>query len=237
MIGNINSIETMGLVDGPGVRLVVFMQGCPMRCIFCHNPETWDTKEHLLMSPSEIVALALKYKSYFKNNGGITFSGGEPLIQPAFLLETLKLCKENNINTCLDTSGVGLGDYDEILKYTDLVIYDIKAISKYDYHNITKGNIATTQKFLESCALNNTRLWIRQVIIPGINDNREYILKLKAYIKKIKHVDKIELLPYHKLGIGKYDKMGIEYPLRETKNMSKTRIKELSKILNSKEDI
>lgn len=233
MLGNINSIETMGLVDGPGVRYVVFMQGCPLRCIFCHNPETWNTKESIMMTPKQIVDGALKYKSYFKNNGGITLSGGEPLMQPAFLLETLKLCKENGIHTCLDTSGVGNGDYEEILKYTDLVLYDIKALEQPAYKDITGGNIKATFKFLETCQKQNTKLWIRQVIVPGVNDNETYILKLKEYIKGLKNIEKIELLPYHTLGVSKYDKLGIDYSLKETKEMSKSKIEELYKLLIS----
>ena len=126
MLGKINSIETMGLVDGPGVRFVVFMQGCPLRCIFCHNPETWDLNDKTdTYTPQELVDKILKYKPYFKHNGGVTFSGGEPLMQKEFLIQTLKLCKENNIHTCIDTAG-SITNCTEVLKYTDLVLFDIK---------------------------------------------------------------------------------------------------------------
>lgn len=228
--GNISSIETMGLVDGPGIRFVVFMQGCPMRCIFCHNPETWNTKEKLLMEPLELIKRYQKYHNYYIN-GGITFTGGEPLMQPEFLIETLKICKNFGIHTCLDTSGFGIGKYEEILKYIDLVIYDIKALEPTKYFEITGKNINESLKFLEICEKMNVPLWIRQVIVPGINDNEEYILKLKEYISTIKNVEKIELLPYHTMGTNKYEQLGIPYRLKGTKDMSNEKVNELYKIL------
>jgi len=233
MIGNINSIETLGLKDGPGVRVVIFLQGCPLRCVFCHNPETWEFKKNTSMSPEDTLNFILRYKNYFGLDGGVTFSGGEPLYQPDYLLETLKLCKKNNINTCLDTSGIFIKDAEEILKYTDLVILDIKAIDDLNYKKITNGNIEKFLEFLNICQKSNKRLWLRQVIIPGINDNIEYIYKLKDFIKNIKNVENVELLPYHTMAKEKYKNLNIPYFLENTKGMDKIKCEELEKILKS----
>lgn len=231
MTGQISSIETMGLVDGPGIRVVIFMQGCMLRCLFCHNPETWSKKGNIEMTPEEVVNIVLKYKNYFGTDGGVTFSGGEPLMQPKFLLETLKLCKKKGINTCLDTAGVGTGDYSEILKYVDLVLLDIKAIDNYEYQKITNQSINMFNEFITELNKSSKDVWIRQVIIPGINDNIEYILKLKEYIKKFKNVKKIELLPYHNNAITKYEKLGMSYKLIDVPNMDKDYLSELYKEL------
>lgn len=236
MKGNINSIETMGLVDGPGIRIVIFLQGCPLRCLFCHNPETWSKAENQEMTPEEALKKVLRYKNYFGENGGVTFSGGEPLLQPDFLLETLKLCKENNINTALDTSGVNnyTGNKEEILKYVDLVIWDIKAINKEGYKKMTSKEIDESLEFLTICQKLNKKMWLRQVIVPGINDTEEYILKLKDFIKPLKNIEKVELLPYHVLGVEKYKKMGLKYRLDGVEAMDVERCKELEKILLDK---
>lgn len=215
--GKIKQIETMGLHDGPGVRVVVFMQGCPLRCLYCHNPEMWAINEGTSYTPEELCQFILKYKAYFGDEGGVTFSGGEPLMQPEFLCACLKLCKENSINTCLDTSGVGDIKYnEEILSYVDLVIYDIKAIDADKYKYITGCSIATTEAFLNLCQKLNKKLWLRSVIVPGINDNDEYISKLSVYIKKLTNVEKIELLPYHTMGKSKYKNLNIGYVLEST---------------------
>lgn len=231
MIGKINSIETMGLVDGPGVRFVVFMQGCPLRCKFCHNPETWmlngKSKKY---SSEELIKNILNYKSYFKNNGGVTFSGGEPLMQKEFLLECLKLCKKENIHTCIDTAG-SIPDCKEILKYTDLVMLDIKGTNKNNYKEMTGSNIDTSLAFLKLCQEMNKKLWIRVVIIPGINDTKEYINELIDFIKPLKNVEKIEFLPYHTLGVHKYKELGIKYPLKDIPDMGKDKCKELENML------
>lgn len=231
MIGHIDSIETMGLVDGPGIRVVIFLQGCPLRCIFCHNPETWTVNDKTLISAEELVRHIYKYRNYFGETGGVTFSGGEPLYQHDFLLECLKLCKKMGINTCLDTSGVG--NYKDILKYVDLVIFDIKATEEELYKYITGANINKSLEFLDYCQKINKKMWLRQVIIPGINDNIEYINKLKEFIKPLKNIEKIELLPYHQLGVSKYKQLGIPYKLEKTKAMDKNKCDELYKVLIS----
>lgn len=231
MTGKINSIETMGLVDGPGVRFVVFMQGCPLRCKFCHNPETWmlngKSKKY---TPEELIKNIFNYKSYFKNNGGVTFSGGEPLMQKEFLLECLKLCKKENIHTCIDTAG-SIPDCKEVLEYTDLVMFDIKGTNKNNYKEMTGSNIDTSLAFLKLCQEMNKKLWIRVVIIPGINDTKEYINELIDLIKPLKNVEKIEFLPYHTLGVHKYKELGIKYPLKDIPDMDKDKCKELETML------
>jgi len=233
MIGKINSFETLGLKDGPGVRVVIFLQGCPLRCIFCHNPETWNDTSDTTLTPQQTIEFIKRYKNYFGEDGGVTFSGGEPLMQPDYLLETLKICKKENINTCLDTSGLFIQDPSEILKYVDLVILDIKALDNDNYKNLTKQNINRFIEFLNICQRLNKKLWLRQVIIPGINDNIEYIYKLKDFIKKIKNVENIQLLPYHTMAKEKYKNLNIPYPLENIKAMDVIRCKELEEILKS----
>lgn len=228
--GSINSIETLGLVDGPGIRVVVFFNGCKLRCLFCHNPETWNLKEQNI-SVDELVNKIKRYKPYFKNTGGVTFSGGEPLLQVDFLIEVCKKLKEENINIVLDTAGVGVGKYKQILNLVDLVILDIKAVNKKDYKYITSFDMSEFNKFLSTCQTLNKKLWLRQVIIPGINDNKEYILQLKKYIENINNVEKVELLPYHNMAISKYKELGLSYPLEKTENMDKEKCKELEKLL------
>lgn len=232
MIGYINKIESMGLVDGPGIRTVIFMQGCPLRCVFCHNPETWSFKGGTKYTPLELVNKIKRYKPYYGKDGGVTFSGGEPLVQSTFLLETSKLLKKEGINTCLDTSGVG-NNYEELLDYIDLIILDIKHLTFDGYEQITGAKMDNFLEFLDLCQKKNKKLWLRQVIIPGINDNEKYILELKKFISKINNVEKVELLPYHTMGVSKYKDLKIDYKLKNTKPMDSLRCKELEKILNS----
>ncbi|MBE6144815.1 MAG: pyruvate formate lyase-activating protein [Firmicutes bacterium] len=234
MIGYIDSVETMGLVDGPGIRFVVFFKGCKLRCLFCHNPETWTKDNALEITSEELLKKILKYKNYYVD-GGVTFSGGEPLLQDEFLIDILKKCKMVNLHTAIDTSGVGIGNYEEILKYTDLVILDIKAIDNEGFNYMTGQNIDEFYKFLDICQRLNKKLWLRQVIVPGINDTEKYILKLKEFISKIKNVEKIELLPYHLYGVDKYQKLGIEYKLKGVSAMDETHLKELYNLLIQKD--
>ena len=232
ILGNISSIESMGLVDGPGIRYVVFLQGCELRCLYCHNPETWDKdKECQRMTPEELVKKIVRFKSYFGRTGGVTFSGGEPLLQPKFLLECLKLCKKEGINTALDTAGVGFGDYDKILLLTDLVILDLKAVSEEDYKNITGQPMIRFKKFLADCQRLNKKLWIRQVIVPGINDNEENIKKIKDFVSQLRNVEKVELLPYKTIGVHKYEDLKIKYRLEGVPDMDEGKCKELEKLL------
>ncbi|WP_238899509.1 pyruvate formate-lyase-activating protein [Clostridium sp. YIM B02500] len=228
--GNVHSIESMGLVDGPGIRVVVFLQGCALRCKYCHNPDTWAANGGEEYTPEELVKKIERFKTYFASSGGgVTFSGGEPLRQPEFLLETLKLCKSKGINTCIDTAGYGFGDYDEILKYTDLVLFDIKHFTPEGYKNVTLMNIDESLEFLESMKRNNTKMWIRHVVVPGLTDDIEHLKELKKYIDEIPNVEKVELLPYHLLGTNKYEGLGIKYPLENVKAMDKELIKKYQK--------
>lgn len=228
--GNIDSFETMGLVDGPGVRFVVFMQGCPLRCAYCHNPETWSDKKKIEMTAEELVKKILKYKPYFGDDGGVTFSGGEPLKQPKFLLEALKECKKHGLHTCLDTSGFG-DNYEEILDYVDLVILDVKAIVPEKYKSLTGQVMDKYNKFLETCQAKNKKLWLRQVIVPNYNDTKEDVLKLEDYIKNIKNVERVELLPYHSMAKEKYKNLGIKYRLENVIDMDKEKCKQLEEFL------
>lgn len=232
--GNISSIETLGTLDGPGIRFVVFLQGCKLRCKYCHNPETWQIKtSNLTLTPNELVDKILRYKNYFKNGGGVTFSGGEPLLQPEFLLECLKLCKMNGIHTCLDTAGVGFGDYDEIFKYTDLIILDIKAVDSDEYTELTGQKNDVFLNFLSQVIKHNKKLWLRQVVVPTINDDKSHILKLKEFIKGIPNVEKVELLPYKTIGVHKYTDLNLPYRLDGIPELSEQKLTELNLILNN----
>ena len=232
MNGYINKIETMGLVDGPGVRTVVFLQGCPLRCLFCHNPETWQLKKGELYTPLELATKIIRNKNYFGSDGGVTFSGGEPLLQTEFLIEVCKLLKKENINICLDTSGNGTNNY-KILDYIDLVILDIKGIDEATHKNMTSHSISKVLEFIKKCNEKNKKMWIRQVIVPGINDTEEYILKLKKYIENIDNVEKVELLPYHTMGVNKYEELNLDYPLKSIPAMDKEKCLQLEEILKN----
>ncbi len=230
--GRIHSIESMGLVDGPGIRTVIFFQGCPLRCLYCHNPDTWSIQGGTEFTSEEIVEKLLRFKPYFdKSGGGVTFSGGEVLLQPEFLLETLKLCKKNNIHTILDTSGYGLGEYDKILEYTDLVLLDIKHVDDSGYKNLTGKGKVELDTFLKALEKTNTKVWIRHVVVPGLTDSDEHIIKMAKIIENIKNVEKVELLPYHTLGTSKYDILNIEYKLKDILPMNKDRTHELEILL------
>lgn len=236
MQGYIHSIETMGLADGPGLRIVVFMQGCPLRCLFCHNPDTWERENNLFTTSDEIVNTVRKYRNFIEQNGGVTLSGGEPLFQSEFTLDILKKCKKSGFHTALDTSGTGYNSelLDEILKYTDLVLLDIKAFTNSSYKKMTGNDMAEFNYFLDKIQKKNKKIWIRQVIVPCINDTKDYILKLKKYLSKIKNIERIDLLPYHNMGLDKYKKLNLKYRLDGTPNMDNTRLKELEKLLKAK---
>ena len=231
--GSVFQIESFGLVDGPGIRTVVFLTGCKLRCLFCHNPEMFK-KGVDNYTPEELFNKIIRNKPYFKrNNGGVTFSGGEPLLQSDFVIETCKLLKKENIHIALDTAGVGNGNYEEILSLVDLVIFDIKALDSKNYEYITGHKIDESLKFLDICQKMQKDLWIRQVIVPGINDTEEYILELAKFISKLKNVKKVELLPYHTMALDKYKKLNIDYKLKDTPDMDVTRCKELEDKLNN----
>ena len=226
MMASINAIETFGTVDGPGIRTVVFFNGCKLRCIYCHNPEMWYMGKKNI-SVNELVEKILKNKEYFNETGGVTFSGGEPLLYSDFIIEVSKKLKKHNIHIALDTAGVGLGNYQELLKYIDLIILDIKHTTKTGLKKITQTETTEYENFISDANKLNKKFWIRQVIVPGIMDNEEYLLSLKEFIKKINNIEKIEFLPYHKLGREKYIKLGIPYPCENTPEMDKDKCNEL----------
>ena len=226
MKASIDSIETFGLVDGPGIRTVIFFNGCNLRCKYCHNPEMWRKKDENY-TPEEIVEKVIRCKPYFKNKGGITFSGGEPLLHSEFIIEVAKILKKENIHIALDIAGYGNGDYDKILDYVDLVILDIKHTTREGLKNLTGGDIEKVEEFIKALNRKNKTVWIRQVIIPGVTDSLEYITSLANYIKKINNIEKIEFLPYHHLGEEKYQVLNIPYPYKDKPEMDKDECQKL----------
>lgn len=232
--GRVSSFQSLGAVDGPGVRFVVFFKGCPLNCLCCHNPETKPFDGGVEFTAEEIVKKALRYKEYFGEKGGITLSGGEPIAQPEFAAEIFKLCKENGIHTCLDTSGYALNDkVKELLRHTDLVLLDIKYTNEADYLRNAGMHCGDALKFLEYLKAQNIPVWIRQVIIPTLNDSKENIFKLREIVKNHPNIEKTELLPFRKLCQTKYDDLKIEFPLKNIPEPTKEKIEELSQILNS----
>ncbi len=233
MIGKITEIETMGSADGPGIRLVLFLSGCKLRCLYCHNPETWNLAGFRReITSEEVLALYNKYKVYYGDKGGVTFSGGEPLLQSEFVLQTSKLLKQNNIHIALDTAGVG--DYsDELLKLVDLVILDVKAVDGDEYKLITGRDMAEFNAFVSKCQQLNKKLWLRQVIVSNINDDEAHVLALKQFANSLTNVERIELLPYHSMAKSKYADLGLKYRLNDTPDMDKARCKELQKLLEN----
>lgn len=232
--GYIHSFESMGLVDGPGIRFVVFFQGCHLRCKFCHNPDTWELKCGTQITPEELFKKIIRFKPYFETSGGgVTFSGGEPLIQYDFLLEMLKLCKENGIHTAIDTAGVGVADCREALKLADLILIDIKQLRPKAYEDLVGVKASAFKNFMKQIFEVRPDIWLRAVIIPGINDSFEYIQDLWDMAKRIPNVKKIEILPYHTLGVNKYEALGIKYPLEGTPPMDKELARKWQDMLNT----
>ena len=224
----------MGLVDGPGIRTVIFLQGCLLRCKYCHNPDTWKINEEKAekISSDELLKRILRFKPYYGSEGGVTFSGGEPLLQADFLCDILPKLKKEGIGTCLDTAGVGVGRYEEILKNTDLILFDVKHYTSDGYKKITGRDMDESLKFLEIAQRLNVKMWIRHVVVPGLTDGEEHFKRLEEFIKTLKNVEKIELLPYHVLGVPKYREMNIPYPLEGVKPMDGEKLKEPGKRLN-----
>lgn len=229
--GNVAGFESMGLVDGPGVRFVVFLQGCPLRCAYCHNPEMWDkNEEKQLFSAEEVFEKIKKYKPYFGKDGGVTVSGGEPLLQQQFVQELFALCKKGNIHTCLDTSG-SVKVESTVLDYTDLVILDVKELNSAKYKDLVGLEDDNFHQFVQLCQQKSKKMWLRQVIVPNYNDNQESVERLKAFASNLKNVEKVELLPYHTMAIEKYKKLGINYRLATVPEMDKEKCKQLEQYL------
>ena len=220
--GRIHSLESFGAVDGPGLRFVVFLQGCPLRCLYCHNPDTWDTKHppNYLITPSELLEEVLKYKNFIAK-GGVTATGGEPLLQAEFLKEFFKLCQKEGIHTALDTSGfIYTPKALEVLNYTNLVLLDIKSIDPEVHQKLTGVKLNNTIRFLDYLEEKGIDTWIRHVIVPGYTDDESQLKALAEFVKKYSVIKKVELLPYHTMGVEKYEQMEIDYPLKNTEALS-----------------
>lgn len=234
MTGRVHSIQSLGTVDGPGVRFVVFLQGCNLRCKCCHNPDTWDMTCGKEYTADEIVAKAKRYKEYFGAEGGITLSGGEPLLQAEFAAKVFEKCKENGINTCLDTSGSILNDsVKRLLETTDRVLLDYKYTDDESYRENAGCGIERVNVFLEYLQEKNIPVTMRQVIIPTVNDGAENALKLKAVAEKYPCIDKTELLPFRKICSVKYENMGIPFPFGHLPEADKETVDKLNKIITA----
>ena len=232
IVGQVHSIQSLGTVDGPGLRFVVFLQGCNLRCKCCHNPDTWSMKGEKQFTAEEIVEKTKKYREYFGEKGGITLTGGEPLLQAEFCYEIFKLCHENGINTCLDTSGSILNEnIKKMLTETDRVLLDIKYTNNKDYIENVGCSLEKPLEFLEYLNEKQIPTTIRQVIIPTINDCEKNIDKLNEFVKKYSCIDKVELLPFKKICQTKYDSMKIEFPFGEKDTPTKETMNKLNKLL------
>ena len=238
--GYVHSLESFGSVDGPGVRYIIFLTGCAMRCQFCHNPDTWDMKKGTLYTTDELLEKAMNYRSYWKNDGGITVSGGAPLLQIDFLTELFRKAKANGIHTTLDTSGNPFtreepffSKFNELMKYTDLVMLDIKHIDD-EQHKILTGctnkNILDLARYLSDI---KKPVWIRHVLVPERSDYDEYLIKLDEFIQTLDNVQKVEVLPYHTLGAYKWDELGYEYKLKGIDPPSVERVENANKLLHT----
>ena len=235
MTGKIHSFETFGTVDGPGTRFVIFFKGCPLRCLYCHNPDTWSSKDAKEYTVQEIVEEVLKYKKYYEK-GGVTATGGEPLRQLDFLIELFKELKKYNIHTAIDTSGALFSKsktdkYDELLKFTDLFLLDIKHIDNEEHKKLTGVNNKNTLTFAKYLDDNNKKIWIRHVLVPGITTQEKYLKDLKLFLDNLNNVEKVEILPYHTLGVNKYKKLGLDYPLKHIEPPSQEEIQFANDIL------
>ncbi len=222
----VSKIESFSCIDGPGIRTVVFFSGCNLRCKFCHNPEMFKMKKSNY-SVRSLVKKILNNKSYFKNGGGVTFSGGEPLLHKDYLIKVIKKLKRKGIHIAIDTALYTKEDVTDLLKLVDLVILDIKHVEKDGYYNLTFGDIDIFNKNIKMLNGLDKKVWIRQVIIPGINDNKKYIKSLKNYLKQIKNIERVDFLPFHNMGFDKYEKLGIINYFKDVRPMDIKKCEEL----------
>lgn len=240
MKGYVHSIETFGTVDGPGVRYVVFLQGCPMRCLYCHNPDTWQLNIGQQMTVEQVLDGYRKNKEFYKK-GGITVTGGEPLIQTDFLIELFEAAKKEGIHTCIDTSGVTYNEknstyikkLDRLMKVTDLIMLDLKHINPEEHIKLTgqpNDQIILFAKYLEK---KNIMIWIRHVVVPGLTYNKKHLQQLGYFIGELSNVKALDVLPYHSMGISKYESLNMEYPLKDTKDLEKADLLEAKSMILS----
>lgn len=233
-IAKVHSVETFGTVDGPGIRYVLFLQGCPLKCKYCHNRDTWDSSFGTIRTLDEILSEIKRYIPYFKtSHGGVTVSGGEPLLQSQFVTELFKELHKLNIHTALDTAGsIPINDsIKELLTYTDLVILDIKHINDEKAKDLTSLSNKNNLNFARYVDTNNIPMWVRQVLVPGYTDSPEDLRELKKFIDSLSNVKRVELLPYHKLGEFKWSNLGEEYPLKEVSQPTNEQIAKAKEIL------
>lgn len=238
MQGKIHSLESFGTVDGPGVRYVVFVQGCPMRCAYCHNPDTWALTDGTLMEPAYIIEQYLRNIGFY-TGGGLTVTGGEPLLQLDFLLELFTLAKEKGIHTCIDTSGVTfnpnnseyLSKLDQLMALTDLVMLDIKHIDSKKHLELTEQPNERILAFCSYLDSHNVDMWIRHVVVPGITDDDKYLFDLGYFIGQFSNLKALDVLPYHTMGEKKYEQLGIDYKLKGVPAMNKDLIVEKKQVI------
>jgi len=233
--GRIHSIETFGTLDGPGIRFVVFMQGCPLRCIYCHNRDTWNPSGGKEYTVDEVIDELKKYIDFIRfSGGGITVTGGEPTLQAEFVTEVFKRCKEIDIHTALDTSGFAdIKRVEELIRYTDLVLLDIKHALPEKHKAITGVGNEKIITFSHYLSEHNVPIWIRYVLVPGYTDSEEDLQLAAKFIGKLKSVKKVEVLPYHSMGSYKWEKLGVEYPLKGVDSPTSEQVAKASEILRS----
>lgn len=236
-MGLVHSFETFTTVDGPGIRFILFLSNCPLRCKYCHNPDTWACKGKEY-SVDDIVNEILKYKNYYKN-GGVTISGGEPLLQIDFVIEIFKKLKKYNMHTAIDTSGITFNvnqieKFDELNKYTDLYLLDIKEIDEKKHIELTGKSNKNILEFAQYLSKNNKKVWIRHVIVPTINLDKDDLIKTKEFIDTLNNVERVDVLPYHTLGVHKYKDLGLKYPLEGVRTPTSEEIKFAKEILGDK---
>ena len=236
MVGRIHSFETLGAVDGPGLRFVIFMQGCPLKCKYCQNRDTWDMHGGTSYGVIEVLEKILRYKNYIVPHGGVTISGGEPLLQAKFLIKLFRELKSLGINTCIDTSGSFdiTNDIKELINLTDLFLLDIKCINNGKCIDLTGISNEKELAFAKYLSHNDKHFWIRQVLVPGITDDEKDLLKLREFIASLKCVDKIEVLGYHDLGKFKWENLGVKYPLENFRTANADDVKRAKEILGIK---
>lgn len=235
MLGYVSKIESLGTVDGPGVRCVIFTSGCPLRCSYCHNPETWEMSSGDAVDSEEIAEKILRLYPYIKN-GGVTFSGGEPCVQAEFICDVISRIMQTKLHIALDTSGSVLNKATEkLISMCDLIMLDIKFTSEEDYKAHTGGTLKRTLGFLDKCRELGKEVWVRHVVVPGLNDSEEGILRLKKIIAPYDNITRIELLPFKKLCIEKYEGLNISFPLASTPECDKETVDRLYGILEKTE--
>lgn len=238
--GRIHSIESFGSVDGPGIRFILFLKGCPMRCQYCHNPDTWALKEAKIMTAKQAFDQAYRYHTYWKKKGGITISGGEALLQTEFVTAVFKLAKKKQVHTCIDTSGAPFtreepyfSKFNELLNYTDLFLLDIKQIDDEKHKKLTGHTNANILDLAQYLSEQGKDMWIRYVLVPGVTDDEKDLKELRTFVQKLKTVQRFEVLPYHTLGVFKWEELGIEYGLQGVNPPSEEEIDRANEILGT----